>query len=547
MAMNKFLLTLLIILPFWATAQIGQNKYLVYFADKANTPYTTAQPEAFLSQRAIQRRQAQGIPVTASDLPVDPAYIQQILDLGNVQLVHRLKWLNAVVIHTTDPAVLDSIAAMQQVDHIESSPVITGHHEVVPHRLPPPAAKDDSDYGLSLNQIEMLNGLYLHDAGFKGAGMLIGVFDGGFSQAPSCLALADLFASGRIAGTRDFVDGDQNVYHGSFHGTFVLSTMAGFLPELLIGTAPEASYYLFRTENVDQEHLIEEANWVAAAEFADSAGVDVFNTSLGYTEFDVVNENHTWADLDGNTSIITRGADIAASKGILVVNSAGNSGDTPWHYIGVPADGDSVLAIGAVWPDGEATSFSSRGPSFDGRVKPNVMAQGGFAVVSDAADSIMLANGTSFSGPIMAGMAASLWQKHPTASSMEVFYAIEQSAHLYQNPNDSMGYGIPDFQLASEILGEPVSVDQPAADKAHLSVYPNPITNTTAIHLFPLPETGAYTLQLYSATGRLILEQIHTVTAGQSLSLRMPPLAAGLYLLSVKAPGGPVSLHKLVK
>jgi subtilisin family serine protease len=393
----------------------------------------------------------------------------------------------------------------------------------------------------------MINGIPLHEAGYTGEGVWIGVFDGGFSFALQDLSLQNLMNSDRVLGTKNFVDGDDDVYQRSTHGSYVLSTMAGNLEDSLIGTAPDASYLLCITEDVQVERRIEEANWAAAAEYADSVGIDVINTSLGYTLFDSDEESYTYEDLDGSTTLITRASNIAAEKGMLIVTSAGNSGNSSWFYIGAPADGDNVLAIGAVRPDETIASFSSRGPRVDGAIKPNIVAQGQSTVLANLGDGIRTANGTSFSSPIIAGMAASLWQAVPQASSEELFDAIEQSAHLYQNPNDSLGYGIPDFELALEELQQVTGTRELSSGKNELTIYPNPIAEGEMLN-FKVPEDfgSVITFELFDITGKMVVNRRLPAYDGLARLQSMPALNNGFYIVSIRSESGRLAASKLV-
>lgn len=527
--------------------QVGQDRYLVYFSDKENTPFSLDAPEAYLSQRAIDRRNNQNILIDLRDLPVDPAYIQQVRDLGDVLIVYQLKWFNAILIETTDQNVLDALDGLGIVEAVEGSPVLTSDDPVEYDSSHPAQSKSNVDYGAALNQIEMLNGLQLHEDGFRGAGKWIGVFDGGFGNSMSASVLDPLFASDRVLGMVDFVHGGDFVFGYSTHGSAVLSTMAADQPQLMIGTAPDASYLLCITEDVSIERRIEEANWVAAAAYADSMGIDIINTSLSYTLFDSIADNYSYADMDGNTTLITRGSDVAASRGILIVTSAGNQGNSPWYYISAPADGDSVLAVGAVNAFGNVVSFSSRGPSFDGRVKPNVMAQGAATAITNLGDSITFSNGTSFSGPVLCGMAASLWQAFPTATAWEVHQAIEQSAHVFSNPNDSLGYGIPDFEIARDILATSVSTTNQYA-RMNLTIYPNPASDEVRM-LLPQTFSGPATLSLVDVAGRVVYQQnIQIGVADENLILTraLQRSEPGLYVVQIQSAQGEMLTGKVL-
>lgn len=536
MEWNKLIPAIIAIflLPFISNAQVATNRYVVYFTDKANTPYSISQPQEFLSQRAINRREAQNIDIDSLDLPVDPAYIQAVQNLGDVEILYPLKWMNAILIETTDPAVILGLNGLEGFERLEVSRVLVNMDELVFDK--PMLPKSESDYGPSLNQIEMINGLTLHEDGFRGEGKWIAVLDGGFTHSQNVAVLDSLFDDNRIVATKNFIEHDDEVYERSSHGTYVLSIMAGLQIDSLIGTAPKASYVLGITEDITQERRIEEVYWEIGAEFADSVGVDIINTSLGYHTFDVIDDNYTYADMDGNTALITRASNIAASRGMLIVNSAGNEGNNTWYYISAPADADSVLTIGSVDADGEASSFSSRGPTFDGRVKPNVMAQGRLTIISDLGDGIKGGNGTSFSSPVIAGMAACLWQAFPEASAWQVFKAIEHSAHLFETPNDSMGFGIPDFEIARVLLDQALDVNLAHTPKANrtFNVFPNPYSNgglradlapeiTFPLNMVILSSTGMRISGVSRITDQFALEQ--------KLSQTISGLASGTYLV----------------
>ncbi len=544
------LVSVLFIFAASAKAQVSENRYLVFFTDKDNTPYSISQPLEFLSQKAINRRNNQNIAIDVRDLPVDPAYIQAVQDLGDVQILYPLKWLNAILIETTDPNVLQALPGLPGFDRLEVSKILYG--EIEPTSKLGHIPKSEAEYGPSLNQIDMLNGLQLHTDGFRGEGMLIATLDAGFNLAQNAAVLDSLFADNRIVGMRNFVDNNNDVFQRSNHGTYVLSTMAGLQIDSLIGTAPKASYFLGITEDSYIERRIEEAFWEIGAEYADSMGVDIINTSLGYTTFDVIDNNYTYSDMDGNTALITRASDIAASRGMLIVNSAGNSGSNSWYYISAPADGDSVLAIGAAKPDGEAANFSSRGPSFDGRVKPNVMAQGQGTIITDLGDGIKTGNGTSFASPVLAGMAACLWQAQPEATAWQVFQAIEQSASLFEMPNDSMGYGIPDFEIARTLLAQIVGVNEPYLPKEqnNFQVYPNPYSVGGIKTDLPTTVHFPASFALINASGMIISRAVAVQTKAsfeKVLTQYINPATNGIYIVMLQDANRQVYVSKIVK
>ncbi|MBL4623957.1 MAG: S8 family serine peptidase, partial [Flavobacteriales bacterium] len=435
---------LLVVLVFLSFSAYSQNQYkaLVEFVDKSQSGYSSFRPNEYLSERAIQRRQRQGIKVVENDLPVNERYIRKVLNLGTVKSVHQSKWMNAILVSFSDSSLLNQIDKLGCVKSIQllDSP-LTIHkpdHKVAPQLQ----SKEVLDYGKGDNQVELHNLQHIHGLGYTGAGMQIAVFDAGFSGVDTLDAFAYMRDNGNLLGTKDFVNPVDTDFYQAGHGRSVLSTMAGYLPGYFVGTAPDAAYYLFRTEASSSETLVEEFNWLAAAEYADSLGVDIINSSLGYTTFNDSLENHTYADMNGNTTIVTRAADWAASKGILVVNSAGNSGNNSWHYIGAPADADSILTLGAITYDSIKASFSSFGPTVDGRIKPDVVAQGLNAYVIGGDGDRKMANGTSFSSPIMAGAVACLWQAFPHESNMTIIDYVQRYGHQAENPDSLLGYGI---------------------------------------------------------------------------------------------------------
>ena len=509
-------------------------KYWIQFIDKDGSGFSIETPEAFLSPRALDRRKRQNIPIDYRDLPINLGYISQVRALG-AQIHTRSKWFNAVTVTLPDSTVLGQILQL---------PFVKNSQRVARLRVTrEPSNKFDFprelnrrnleyNYGAAYEQIRMIGGDALHDMGFRGKGMLIAVLDAGFAGVEYLKAFEPLRQEGRIVATHNFVDPSQDVYRFSSHGCFVLSTMAGEVPGLFVGTAPRASYALLITEDVSSELLVEEDNWIAGAEFADSIGADVCNTSLGYTTFDDSTMNHHYYEMDGNTTRITRGADIAASRGMLMVNSAGNSGSSNWHYIGAPADGDSVLAVGAVNRDSIPADFSSYGPAFDGDIKPNVAAIGWNTYLWSFADSVRTGSGTSFSGPIIAGMAACLWQAFPEKNNMDIFHAIEHSGNQYENPDDRVGYGIPNFSEAAFYLA---GGQEAVLKDSLITISPNP-TNGKFQIAFRFEEARLITYSLYDINGQLHFNNIIYAYPGTTYAIPVFALenkANGVYLLRV--------------
>ncbi len=551
------------------------TKYWIQFTDRNNSPYALWNPSQYLSARAIQRRLNQNIQIAENDLPVNPAYINSVKNVPNVTLLNRSKWFNAITIATTDTNAINTINSFAFVKKVEPVKRLCRNSEQEElssryqesrakypfiNNISQPASENKKFpnvspysymYGLSFNQVNMLGGVCMHNLGYDGKGVVIAILDVGFDHVDSAAAFDSIRTNNQILGRRNFVDINNNVtVPGEVHGAWCLSLMAGNIPGSLIGTAPKASYWLLRTEDGPTENVIEEDNWVSGAEFADSVGADILSTSLGYTEFDSVHvdsvttianpASHTYADMDGNTARISIGTDIAASKGIFPVSSAGNMGWSPWHFIGAPADADSVLAVGAVDSLRNYVGFSSKGPSVDGRVKPNVAAQGDHPYTTDlAGGTYNLYSGTSFACPLTAGMVACLWQAHPTLTNMQLFNAIQQTASQASNPDTLTGYGIPDFCAAHLSLG--INENAVLANEV-IRIYPNPFQNTVSFSV----QSQAFSLneiEIRNLLGENVFREDITLKHG---TLNLSFLPSGVYVLNAKGNGRIYSV-KLVK
>jgi len=349
--------------------------------------------------------------------------------------------------------------------------------------------------------------------------------DGGFPGVNTATTFSRLRNNNQILGGYNYVNRSSNFYTGIDHGTMVLSTMGGFKDNQLVGTAPDASYYLFITENGAKEEPLELSLWVEAAEEADRVGADIITTSLGYTQFDNSNYDFTYEDMNGSTAFISKGVDVAFSRGIICVVSAGNEGSDTWHYISAPADAVHALAIGAVNSAGNYASFSSQGPSFDGRVKPDVVAQGQQAVVSDTSGNIITANGTSFSGPIIAGMVASFWQALPSKTNSEIVELIKESSSIFSSPNDQLGYGIPNFYLA---LNNALAVKSTL--NSDFKFYPNPTQGEVSIAL-PTQIKNAHVV-FYSLLGQEVFSRD---IISNNTTITLDGLNSGVYMYKIMA------------
>ena len=504
------LFLLLNILSLCSFAQNQSNLYYwVKFKDKSNNAYSLTNPTQFLSQRSIDRRSNQGLTIDSTDLPITPSYIQAVTPFVN-QVVHRLKWFNMLVVKITNNSKLDSIRQLPFVDSV--APIITTPYKSLSAQNKFEAVSPVNQqiiypdvHGLAYHQLNMMNADLLHQLGYRGNGVLISMMDNG------CLSVDNLPAFDsvrpRILDTWNFTTNSPNIYTDSegVHGTYTFSCIAGNLPYQFVGTAPDASFVLFHTEDNYAEWVMEEYNWAAAAERADSNGAQIFTTSLGYTTFDGGIGDNTYADLTGNKTMITQASNIAAGKGILVFNSAGNDGQHQWHYIAVPADGDSVIAIGAVDSARNIIGFSSRGPNAAGRIKPDLCAQGSAVSVVGAAGNLFQGSGTSFSCPILAGCAACLWQAFPNKTALEIKDAIMISADRFWTPDNNYGYGIPNFYNAYLLLktnynGSILRLSDDAA------VYPSPFSNELNISLYNATACNR-TIEIFNTAGQKVMSK----------------------------------------
>lgn len=515
---------------FLSTMAFSQEDAWVYFTAKNNSQPFFDSPLEMLSQRALDRRANQNIALDLKDIPIDESYLSQIKLASGITVMAKSKWLNAIHVRGTQTAInsLKTFAFVSNVDFANKTLNQTGKKAKtfkVNEQSKTKKTKIDYAYGSSENQIKMLNGDALHQQNYTGSGKIIAIMDAGFPGVNTAQPFQRLRDNNQILGGYDYVSRKTDFYTGSSHGTLVLSSMGGYKENALVGTAPDASYYLFITEDDASENPVEESLWVEAAEKADSLGVDIINTSLGYFEYDNTAYSHTYSEMNGTTAFMSRGAEIAFSRGMVVVAAAGNEGTTSNPHIAVPADAVSVLAIGAVNSVKTRASFSSIGPSYDNRVKPDVMAQGALAVLSDQFGNIITANGTSFSSPIMAGMVACLWQAFPTKTNKEIRQLIVQSADRFSLPDVQYGYGIPDFSLA---LNNALAVDD--FSKNYFVAYPNPTTDLISVSFPESFNTGK--VIFYTVFGKKVLE--HTIS-NQSETFSLQSLSNGIYFYKIES------------
>lgn len=461
---RKFFLITLLVTLFSPDIQAQFSRYIVRLKNKGGTPYSLSAPNAYLSQRAIDRRTRYSIAIDSTDLPVTPSYLTQIAAIPNLTLLNVSRWQNAVTIQTSSPAAITALNALpfvQSVNGIAARTATTEEEhprnkfemEEIFTEIPPARTErvsaDYFNYGTnSFNEIHLHNGEFLHNIGLRGQGMQIALLDNGFNNYTALRAFDSARLNGQILGTWDFVAREQNVANDGSHGMNCFSTIAANIPGQFIGKAPKASFWLYQTEDNASEYPVEEFNWVCGAERADSAGADVISSSLGYYDFDNNSLNYTYSNMNGNTTIAAKGADLAAKKGLLVFNAAGNEGGNSWKFIITPADGDSVVAVGAVTAAGTVGGFSSYGPSSDGQVKPDIASVGVAAMIQTTGNTIAFGNGTSFACPNMAGLSTILWQAFPEFNNMKILQALRMAGHKAANPDDRVGYGIPNMKNA---------------------------------------------------------------------------------------------------
>ena len=523
---------------------IPKSSYWVQLKDKKGTLYQISKPEVFLSQRAISRRVRQHIPVDETDLPISTVYLDSLKKRG-LEIVHTSKWLNGITVRTADTALIRKIGKLPFVSLVQltkpASVLKSGFNKFGNEESA--IIYDPANYGTAIGQLTLMNGQYLHQQGFRGKGIQIAILDAGFWHVNSITAFDSLRNTGRILGTRDFVDPLSDIYQQHSHGMSVLSCMGGNLPGKLIGTAPDASFYLFRSEDAATEYLIEEDNWVAAAELADSLGVDVINSSLGYNLFDDPSMNHSYSDMNGKKTRITQGANMAFRKGILVFTSAGNEGTNSWKRIIAPSDGENVIGVAAVDKNGIRASFSSVGPAFGGAIKPNVAAVGWSTYLVTGSGVLGFSSGTSFSSPVLTGMGACLLQANPYANVKQVKMAIEQSASQFMKPDSLLGFGIPDFEKADKYLK--INLSKELKQNGSWEIAPNPFHESIFIRNLKSGLGESCLIGIYNLQGICLWQSFFSTSAAIMLN-DLAVLPEGFLVLSICS-GGKEERFKLIK
>ncbi len=530
MIMKKFGLLFFVLIPLFV---FSQEDAWVYFNSKMNEQYFYDHPLQMLSQRAIDRRLNQNIALDFKDIPINQNFISIIKTVLGIQVMAQSKWMNAIHVRGSQGSInsLKTLDFVERVDFadktLNATNKIVVDSKVALAEKKKERKKENSTMATTgfATQIEMLNGQYLHQQNYKGSGKIIAVLDAGFAGVDQSTPFKRLRDNNQILGGYNFVGRDDNFYAHDTHGTNVLSTMAAYTENALIGTAIDASYYLFVTEDINSENPVEESLWVEAAEKADSLGVDIINSSLGYTDFDNTAYNINYTQRDGKTVFVTKGAEIAFSRGMLVIASAGNEGTTSDPYIGTPADAVSVITVGAVNLNKQKVGFSSIGSTADGRIKPDVMALGQNVIVVDQQGNAVYSNGTSFSAPIISGMLACLWQAYPNATNQEIKDLVLQSSNRYASPDNNYGNGIPDFNLAFN-LGN----DLKKEELQYFAAFPNPTSSSVSIHFPSNFNSGA--VWFFSTYGQKVLEEN---VIGTEASFSLESLSNGVYFYKIKS------------
>lgn len=521
------------LLAFFISLQLfAQEDAWIYLKDKPSSATFLASPLTMLSQRSLDRRTRQNIALDIKDVPVEATYYNQIKNTSGITVLAKSKWLNAIHVQGTKAKInslKNTFTFVLSIEFADNSLNANGKRSAksntITKRNKFTETTTDFNYGNTQNQTEMLKADFLHKQNFTGSGMHIAVIDAGFPNVNTLQAFSRIRNNNQILGGYDFVDRSTSFYGGHNHGTNVLSTIAGYIDGQFVGTAPDASFYLFRTEDAANEVPLEESLWVEAAERADSLGVDVINTSLGYSTFDESRYNYSYSDLNGNTAFITRGAEIGVSRGMIIVNSAGNEGNNTWKYISAPADANSVFTVGAVNASRIIAGFSSFGPTSDNRVKPDVLAQGQSVFVLDQnTGASRTSNGTSFSSPIMAGVVACFWQAFPNLTNTQIMQRIRETGDRFNNPHEQYGYGVPNLETAySNVL----SVDSEQI-LAETSVYPNPIKNQFTIKT-TLKNLNEISITIFNVIGKKVFEQKGLT----SKNIDVSNLKNGIYILKI--------------
>ncbi|HZJ79514.1 MAG TPA: S8 family serine peptidase [Dysgonamonadaceae bacterium] len=504
----RYLILFLLVAQFqFAVSQSETNnfKFRVYLSDKDTAQFQVSEPLTFLSQKAIDRRIVQNVDLDATDFPVSSVYKRMVKEQG-VAIVAESKWLNTLVVQCSDSLQIRDVEDLDFVDSVKfvwRGKPVEGEERMRPRLRTVECSTDtlhDSWFGVSAPQFNLHNARNMHKAGFLGQGVDIAVIDAGFTNVDVIPSFAHSF----IVGHKNFVP-DGNLFSSLDHGTKVLSTMAINLPHKVMGSAPKASYYLLRSEDEQSEFPVEEDYWLSAIEYADSVGVRLVNTSLGYNEFDDSALDYTHKELTGRNALISQAVDLASDKGMLIVGSAGNEGNKFWQKITVPGDSEKMLTIGAVTLDSTIVSFSSTGPTADGRIKPDFVSVGSGAITIGQGGEIGSDNGTSFSSPFLAGLIGSLWSVNPQLNRNELIDIVRRSAHQFHNPDTIFGYGIPNFEIAYQEVLKTLKLETDSASSEVINVTKAEDDFLLVTLSEPMFEYHSYFLRVLDEKGNIIV------------------------------------------
>ena len=504
------------------TAQ-SVNRYIIFFKDKANTAFSISQPQQFLSIKAIDRRSKQHIAITEEDFPVNTSYVAQVKATG-AKTFFTSRWMNCLLVET-DAARIEQIKLLPSVIDTEFA---APNKKLSSARVNKFKRIEETSFALAtLNQLQLIGLNEMHADGYAGEGINIAVLDSGFPGVNTALPFQSIFKENRIIDSYDFIAKSGNVYSYDSHGTEILSVIGAYSENSFIGGAYKANFQLYVTEDAGSEYRIEEYNWLFAAERADSVGVDVINSSLGYNTFDDASMDYTKNQLDGKTAVISRAAAKAISKGIVVVCSAGNEGSNTWKLVTPPADVDGILAIGSVTSTGTKSTFSSVGPTYDKRIKPDVMAMGSGTSVIRPSGTLGTASGTSVASPLIASLAAGIVQANPGVTAQQVYRSIIHSASQITKPDNQKGYGIPMYAGIKEYFKIPYYEEV-------ITIYPNPVMGELITIVIKNPSDEAVSLVIYTVEGKVIAESSLIITwLNNPFAYDLSAFAPGTYVIKV--------------
>ena len=532
----------------------GQRKYWIKLNDKTGTPYSVSAPAAFLTQQSINRRTTYNIPLDNSDLPVNPSYVTQIKSVPTVTVLFVSKWMNGIAVSVSSgTAGISALATIRSFPFVSDTARVKRYHLNIPdpkklngdistpvQRASKETASDTArrrKYGNSYWQSQQMNLPCLHEKGYKGQGMTIAVLDVGFHFVDTNPVFDSLRNDGRILGTRNFVNGGTEVYNvNGTHGTMVLSCMAANYPGLILGSAPQAKYWLLRTEDETAETISEEYNWIRGAEFADSVGADILTTSLGYTDFDITSQSHTYATLNGRTAPMSIASTMASRKGLFVLNAAGNEAANPWHYISVAGDADSICTVGAIDSAGAVAGFSGVGPTSDHRIKPDLVTRGSGSWVSEGGIPCFPGNGTSFATPILAGAVACYWQANRTYNNMAILQNLKHYASNSILPDNSQGWGVPNVCKFINPRSPNLGFD--------FTLYFNH-TNSMITILINESTYDFISVEVYDLLGHILFSSSEK-SYDTTINLDASTLSDSMYLVKVKTSQG-TKIKKIIK